>query len=194
MRKLAFLALAICLGFSSPVFAAEAPAAGHSTRIGVVDMEAIVTDSDPARAAVAEMESKYSTEKANLEKQNENLQKQAEELKNPKVSEQKKVDFLKARQKLDQDMRNYMRKVEQDELKFRQDLVTMVFNAAYEVARAKGYNFVVDINGGGVLYADRSMDLTPDVMAEVNRIFAEEQSKRGTAPQPAEKPAAENPK
>lgn len=159
--------------------AADAPApASAPLKIGVVDMQAVATDSEPAKAARAQMESKYGKERNALEKQGNSLKKQAQGLKSNKVSEQKKVDFLKAKQKLDNDTRSFMRKVEQDELKLRQDMVTLVFNATYEVARAKGFNFVVDVTAGGVLYADKSMDLTQDVLAEVNRIYAATNDKK----------------
>ena len=52
-------------------------------------------------------------------------------------------------------------------------MVTLVFSATYEVARAKGFNFVVDVTAGGVLYADQSMDLTKEVLAEVNKLYKE---------------------
>lgn len=175
-------ALLLMNGVSS---AADAPASAP-LRIGVVDMQAVATDSEPAKAARSQMESKYGNERNNLEKQGNSLKKQAQGLK--KASEQKKVDFLKAKQKLDNETRAFMRKVEQDEIKLRQDMVTLVFNATYEVARAKGFNFVVDVTAGGVLYADKAMDLTQDVLAEVNRIYAASNEKKPEA-QPAAPPA-----
>lgn len=72
-----------------------------------------------------------------MEKQGEALKKKAEDLKNPKASEEKKLAFIRAKQELDQKTRNFLRKVEQDEVKLRQDMVTLVFSATYEVARAK---------------------------------------------------------
>lgn len=155
-------------------------------KIGVVDMQTVATESEPAKAAKTKMEAKYGKEKADLEKQGAALKKQAEGLKNPKTSEQKKIAFMKAKQKLDQDTRSFLRKVEQDEVKLRQDMVTLVFNATYEVAKAQGYTFVVDITAGGVLYADQSMDLTKAVMAEVNRIYAQNNAKQADAPAPAD--------
>lgn len=67
--------------------------------------------------------------------------------------------------------------MEQDEVKLRQDMVTLVFNATYNVAQRKGFNFVVDITAGGVLYADQTMDLTQDVLAEVNKMHKDEKAK-----------------
>lgn len=36
---------------------------------------------------------------------------------------------------------------------------------------------MVDITAGGVLYADQTMDLTQDVLAEVNRLHKEDKAK-----------------
>lgn len=184
MRGIIFGALAALLLMNGVSYAADA-AAVPPAKIGVVDMQTVATESEPAKAAKEQMEAKYGKERAALEKQGNSLKKQAESLKNPKVSEDKKVSFIKAKQKLDQDTRNFMRKVEQDELKLRQDMVTLVFSATYEVAKAQGFNFVVDVTAGGVLYADKSMDITQDVLAEVNRLYKENKDKK-----PEEKPAA----
>lgn len=187
--KLTLAALALSLCASAPALAADA-AAVPPAKIGVVDMQTVATDSDPAKAAKAQLEAKYGKDKAALEKQGQALKKQAEALKNPKASEQKKVDFIKAKQKLDQDTRNFMRKVEQDEVKLRQDMVTLVFSATYEVAKRLGFNFVVDVTAGGVLYADQSMDLTQEVLAEVNKIYAANKDKKPEAEKaPAKAPA-----
>lgn len=172
------------LGFSSTSFAADANNVS-AAKIGVVDMQTIATESEAAKAAKVQLEEKFGKERADLEKRGKALQKQAEGLKNPKVSEEKKMSFLKSKQKLDNDTRNFLRKVEQEEVKLRQDMVTLVFSATYEVAKAQGYNFVVDVTAGGVLYADQSMDLTQTVLEEVNKLYAANKEKKSEAPQPA---------
>lgn len=212
MRSFIFLVLTIFLLSGTLSYAAEAekatgtaPAASLPVKIGVVDMQIVATESEPAKAARDDMEKKYGKEKADLEKRGEALKKQAESLKkqadslkkNPKASEQKKVDFIKdkqkldqTKQKLDQDTHTFLRKVEQDEIKIRQDMVTLVFNATYEVARAQGYTFVVDVNAGGVLYAEKSMDLTSVVLEEVNKLYQQNKDKK---PAPAQKDNAAKP-
>lgn len=186
MRKLLMTAVVTCLLLAGQALAAEGNAAS-AAKIGVVDMQTVATQSEPAQAAKKQMESKFGKERADLEKQGESLKKKAESLKNPKVSEEKKLDFIRAKQDLDQKTRNFMRKVEQEEVKLRQDMVTLVFSATYEVAKAKGFTFVVDVTAGGVLYADQSMDLTQDVLAEVNKLYKEkknEKSDKGEKKQP----------
>lgn len=194
MRRLLLAALLTFSPIGGAALAADAasvpPASGAATvpaaKIGVVDMQTIATDSDASKAAKAQLESKYGKDRAALEKQGKDLKKQAEGLKNPKSSNEKKAAFFKAQQKLEADTKKFLGQVEKDEIKLRQDMVTLVFSATYEVARAKGFNFVVDVTAGGVLYADPSMDITQDVLAEVNRLYNEKK------PAEPEKPAATN--
>lgn len=174
MRKLFVMTMVAMFVMAGSAFAADAAA---PLKIGVVDMQTVATTSEPALAAKKQMENKYGSEKKDLEDQGQKLRKKAELLKNPKTSEDAKLAFLRSKQDLDQKTRNFMRKVEQDEVKLRQDMVTLVFNATYEVAQRKGYNFVVDVTAGGVLYAEQSMDLTQEVLAEVNKLYKEKGDK-----------------
>ncbi|MDO5537678.1 MAG: OmpH family outer membrane protein [Desulfovibrionaceae bacterium] len=173
MRKFLVMTLVAVFALASSVYAADTAA----LKIGVVDMQTIAATSEPAKAAKDQMEQKYGKERKDLESEGEKLRKRAEKLKDPKSSEEAKLAFLRAKQELDQKTRTFMRKVEQDEVKLRQDMVTMVFNATYNVAKRKNFNFVVDVTAGGVLYAEQSMDLTQDVLEEVNKLFKESASK-----------------
>ena len=175
MRKVLMMILAACMLMAGTALAADSSAV-PAAKIGVVDMQTVATQSEPAEAAKKLMEDKFGKERSALEKQGEALKKKAESLKNPKVSEEKKLEFIRSKQDLDQKTRNFLRKVEQEEVKLRQDMVTLVFSATYEVARAKGFNFVVDVTAGGVLYADQSMDLTQDVLSEVNKLYKDKKN------------------
>lgn len=178
MRKILMTAVAVGLLLAGQVYAADdsvVPAA----KIGVIDMQTLLTQSVPAQAAKAQLENKFGKEQEDLAKQGKALNKKAEALKNAKTSEEKKLDYIRSKQELDQKTRNFMRKAEQENMKLRQDLITLIFNATYEVSRAKGFNFVVDVTAGGVLYADKSMELTQDVMAEVNKLYKEKKDDKG---------------
>lgn len=200
MRRLIFFAFTIFLLSGAISYAAEAEKAAEPAtsaplpvKIGVVDMQVIATESDAAKAAREEMEKKYGKEKENLEKKGADLKIQAENLKkNSKATEQKRIDFIKTKQKLDKDTQTFLRKVEQDEIKLRQEMVTLVFNATYEVAKAQGYTFVVDVNAGGVIYAERSMDLTAAVLEEANKLYKKNKDKAAAPAKndDAAKPAA----
>lgn len=162
MRKIVMIAIAFCLLMSGVAMAQQ---------IGVVDMNKIATQSDPAKDAQKRMEKKFGAERAQLEKQTKDLQKVAEGLKGSSATEEKKVDFIRQKRALDEKARNFARRVEQDNAQIRQDMVAMIYRASYEVAQKRKFDFIVDIAAGGVLYAQQSMDLTADVLAEVNRLW-----------------------
>ncbi|MDO4840421.1 MAG: OmpH family outer membrane protein [Desulfovibrionaceae bacterium] len=174
-----FVLLFLAVFSVSTAYAADAAStpAAAAPKIGVVDMQTVATNSDPAKSAKDQMEKKYGKERKALEDEGEKLRKRAEKLKDPKSSEDAKLSFLRAKQELDQKTRTFMRKVEQDEVKIRQEMVTLVFNATYNVSKRKNFTFVVDVTAGGVLYAEESMDLTQDVLEEVNKLFKEQGSK-----------------
>ncbi len=162
MRKVLFMAVMACLMTASVALA--------EVKIGVVDMQVVASESEPAKDAKKKMESKFGTEKKQLEKQGKDLQKKAEALQG-NDNKDKQVEFIRLRREFDEKTRNFALKVEKDEVKLRQDMVTLVFKAAYEVARRKGFDYVVDVTAGGVLYAEKDMDLTKEIVEEVNKLW-----------------------
>ena len=166
--RTAFLACLLVLGlcFQSPLYAAE-------LKIGIVDVQTVVMESDMAKAIKEHMQSKYGDEQKKLEKQGEALKKRAEELKNPNVGEKKRVEFIRQKQALDQKFRTLMQKAEQEQLQYNQKMVSHIFAAAKKVAESKGYNLILDVGQGGVLYADQGMNLTDDVLKEINVLYKE---------------------
>ncbi len=162
MRKVLLMALMLTVMTASVAFA--------EMKIGVFDMQIIGVESEIAKEARKTMESKYGAEKKEIEAQAKTLQAKGEALQK-KPTEAKQVEFVKLKRAFDEKNYNFSRNVEADDMKIRQDIITLTFKAAYEVAQAKGLNFVVDITGGGVFYADKTMDVTSDVLAEVNKLY-----------------------
>ena len=89
MRNLVLAALAAVLLFGTNCFAADASQVPPA-KIGVVDMQTVATQSEPAKAAKDQMEAKYGKERAALEKQGASLKKQAEALKKSKNKRRQK--------------------------------------------------------------------------------------------------------
>ncbi|MBO4335218.1 MAG: OmpH family outer membrane protein [Desulfovibrio sp.] len=140
-------------------------------KIGIVDVQTVVMESDMAKAIKDHMQKKYGDEQKKLEKQGEALKKRAEELKNPKIGEKKRVEFIREKQTLDQKFRTLMQKAEQEQVQYNQKMVSHIFAAAKKVAESKGFNLILDVGQGGVLFADTAMNLTDDVLKEINQLY-----------------------
>ncbi len=169
MRKVLLMALMLTVMTASVAFA--------EAKIGVVDMQVVAADSDLANEAKKRMDEKYGAEREELEKQAKELQTKGEALQK-KPTEAKQVEFVKLKRAFDEKNYTFTRNVQQDEVKIRQDLVTLAFEAAANVAKVKGLNFVVDAAAGGVYYADGNMDITQDVLAEVNKLWKANKNKK----------------
>jgi outer membrane protein len=167
MWKMCVPAIVMCLVMANAALAAD-------LKVGIVDMREIATNSEPAKKAKATMTSKFGAERDRLEKQGKDLQKQAEALKSPsgnqtrEALEQKRSEFIRKKQDLDQKARDFSLKVEKEEAQLRNDLLDLVFKAAKDFAVKKGLTYLVDA-GSGILWADPSMDVTKEFMDEVNR-------------------------
>ncbi|MBQ7584999.1 MAG: OmpH family outer membrane protein [Desulfovibrionaceae bacterium] len=142
-------------------------------RIGIVDVQTVVMESDMAKAIKNHMQSKYGDERKKLEQQGESLKKRAEELKNPKTSDKKRAAFIRERQSLDQKFRTLMQKAEQEQMQYNQKMVSQIFASSKKVAESLGYNLILDVGQGGVLYADPDMNLTDAVLKEINAFYKE---------------------
>ena len=140
-------------------------------KIGIVDVQSVVMESDMAKAIKEHMQNKYGEEQKKLEKQGEALRKRAEELKNPKLGKNKRDEFIRQKQALDQKFRTLMQKAEQEQVQYNQKMVSHIFAAAKKVAESKGFNLILDVGQGGVLYADTAMNLTDDVLKEINALY-----------------------
>ncbi|MBQ9537476.1 MAG: OmpH family outer membrane protein [Desulfovibrionaceae bacterium] len=146
---------------------------GKNIKIGIVDVQTVVMESDMAKAIKNHMQNKYGDERKKLERQGEALKKQAEELKNPKASDKKRAAFLRERQSLDQKFRTLMQKAEQEQMEYNQKMVSQIFASSKRVAEKAGVNLILDVGQGGVLYADPDMNLTDAVLKEINTFYKE---------------------
>ena len=176
MRTSLVAALVLILGvlIASPVKADDNAGTNRSgLKIGIVDVQSVVMDCDMAKAIRNHMQNKYGTERKKLEEQGESLKKRAEELKNPKVSDKKRAAFIRERQSLDQKFRTLMQKAEQEQMQYNQKMVAQIFASAKKVAETKGFNLILDVGQGGVLYADSDMNLTEDVLKAINDFYKE---------------------
>jgi len=170
MWKTCLTAIALCLLMVNAALAAE-------LKIAFVNMREVVAESEPVKKARAAMESKFKAERDKLEKQGSDLQKQRDALKNPasnqarEVTEQKRAEFIRKSQDLDQKMREYSARVEKEGMQFNNEMNDLVNKVAKDFAVKKGITYLLE--GSALLYADPSMDVTKEFMEEVNRQWKE---------------------
>lgn len=170
MFKIVSLALAACIVFAGSAFAAD-------VNIGIFNSQAIAMESDAAKASQQKMQGQYGNERNQLEKQAKDLQAKGQDLQakaatmSDKAREEKQMEFLKQRREFEEKSRAFARKVEAAENEIRQGMAQNIYQAAENIAKQKKLDLILDAASGSVMFATPKMDVTKEVLAEVNRIW-----------------------
>ena len=176
MFRVVSLALVIGVLLAGSAFAAD-------TKIGVFNSQAVAMDSDAAKAAQQKLQSQFGAEKNQLEKQAKDLQSKGEALQaqmatlSAKAREEKQMEFLRLRRDFEEKSRNFARKVENSEAQIRQSMARQIYEASLAVAKKRNLDLILDAATGSVMFATPEMDITKDVLAEVNRLWKASGSK-----------------
>ncbi len=163
MRKI--LGLAVCFVFLS------AAVAKAEVNVAVFDLQDVAAKCDAVKAAQDDMKKKFDGQKKQLEKDRTTLEKKAEGFKGKQPTEQQQAEFIKMQREYSEKANAYVRAVQQDELRVRKEIDTLIMAAAKDLAKRKGYNLVLDSNAA--LYFDPAMNVTPDMLNETNRVWRE---------------------
>ena len=182
MRKALFLAIIISL---VTVVSAQAAA----DKIAIFNSRAVAANSDPFTAARKKIENQYMPEKNKLETQAKALQSQADDLQKkgptmtPESRAQKSEDFMRAKRNFEDASQSYGRKVEAALVRIDQEFGARMFQAAQDYGMRKGFAAIIDTAAGGIIYHDKSVDVTEDLIKEVARVYKEGKPLPGQAGQ-----------
>ena len=172
MRKSLFLAVILSLVFAASAHAAEG-------KIGVFNSRAVAAKCDALTAAMKKQESQFANEKNQLERQSADLKKRAEELQtkgaalSPEAREDKRTEFLRMKRDFEDRYQAFARKAEASGMKLQQEFASNLFKAAQELGTKKGYVILLDSAMGGPIFFDKSVDVTSDMITEINRVYKE---------------------
>ena len=147
------------------------------TRFGYIDSERIFTEYPAAKEAQARFDRQvqgWRDEAAEKEKTVADLRKQVRD-QSPVLSALKRQEMESALQKAISDHEKFVQEVwgqdgraAQENARATEEIVGLVRRAVEKIAGQKGLDLVLDVTGGFVIYADKSLDLTNDVLAELN--------------------------
>lgn len=163
------LLCAVCLAGAGQVFA--------ETKIGVMNVQKIITLCDAGKDAkvrfeerMKELQGKFKTEQDELV----NLQKEIEK-KSSAWSEEKKTEkareFQKLRRELqakNEDANFELKQLQEKEL---QPILKALEGVVSEYGKKNGYTAILDAKGG-VIYSDKSIDISDALVKELNKAMA----------------------
>jgi outer membrane protein len=148
------------------------------TKIGYLDMQQTLNLSDAGKLAKAQLQEKLkkyqeqiNTKQADLQKLKTDLEKQGMAL-NESARTAKEKDY---QQKL-KDFQRFTKDAEEDlqarDAEFTKKILENLEKIVQEFGKKNGYAMIFDARGAGLLYADKSADLTEQILKALNTATA----------------------
>jgi len=157
------------------LFTASALAAGP--KIGVINMQKIIAQSEPGQDAMKSLQDEFKDVKEKMDQQKQEIENIQQELQKQEfvLSQEAKEDkqlAYKRKVRDFQDMyRSYQRKIQQEEQKLSEPVIKLVVEVITEYGKKQGYTTITDAQASGLIYADEEVDLTEEIMVEVNKAW-----------------------
>lgn len=170
MRKIIVLSLLLTLVAAVPAFAGK---------IGYVDSIKLVTESEPAKAASEKMEKDFGAENKEVTGLIQQYKKKVEEMKvqaaalSESAREDKKVELLRLKRDVEDKQRALARKVQAANESVRHTIAAMIVKATQDFAKKNQYDMVFDKAYPSMVYAAPGLDVTKEVLVELNRVYRE---------------------
>lgn len=153
------------------------PALAKDFKVGLVNMQVLVEKSDMGKLAQQNMQEEFSAERNEIAKLRQDVQAMIEDIKaqaatlTPEAKERKWMEYINMKRVLDDKSREFSRKVEAAEGRVRKEMVGLFIIAAKSFSEKNGYSLIMDGNQSGVVFADKSLDVTEEMLKEVNLIW-----------------------
>ena len=168
MRKILLAVVACSFLFASPVFAAK---------YGEVDFATIAKDSEPALAIAKAMKQTFGAEDKKLKEEKVAFDAKVKEFRvqSQALSEEAKKakgqELAKEEMDLRQRTQVFINRARQAEQSALRDMSALMLEATQEFGKKNGYDMIIAKAQGAVLYIKKPVDITKQIMVEVNRLY-----------------------
>jgi outer membrane protein len=149
---------------------AAAPVRAADLRIAVVDMQRALNECDAGKKAKDQVKTKF-------EKAADQLKRQREELDRARDDFDKKSLVLKEEQRRDLEkdfevkaldfkrkQEDFQRDLKRTDSELTSGIVEQLYGIVSELGQQKGYTMVLETSSGALLYSDKSVDITDEVI------------------------------
>ena len=149
--------------------------AGAETKIGFVDMKAVIAKSEPGSKAMEQLKSQFKDMKDNLDAQKKSLDTLKDELQKQSMmlSQEAKLDKeaqYKRKVRDFQDMgQSYQRKLQQAEQNLSKPIIDKLLEVIQDYGKKNGFTAIFDKQASGLVFSQDNVDLTGTIIAELNK-------------------------
>ena len=168
-----FRSLVVRTGLLCLAVAPFAATASAQVKVGVVNTQKAMADSDELKKASAAVETKYKPRQDDLTKLQSDLQSIEQQLNSGKLNPQATAELQAQGQRKQRDLQRISDDLQQDFERDRQDILGKASQKMQQViaklAEEKGFDVVIDASQ--TLYFKATLDLTIDAIAAYNKAY-----------------------
>jgi len=170
MKKICLFSL--CLLLSLPGFAFS-----QDIKIGVVNLQKVLEESEPGQKALKKLESEYEEMRSELDSK-----KQAIDQMRKKIQEQSLVLSQEAesnkKSELNKKMRNfqslyqrYNQKIRKKEQELKQPIIKKIVDIIDKYGKNNNYTLILDKQNSGVVYNMDTLEITQEILSRLNKKY-----------------------
>jgi len=177
MKKI-IISLTMVLFFTSLALA--------QTKLAIIDMKNVISSSEPGQKAMKQLKKKFEKMKQKLDQQRQELQNLREELQkqslvlSQEAKQDKELEFKRKVRDFQDMFQTYRRKMRMEEKKLSDPIIETLIQIIKDYGKKHKYTAILDAKSSGLLYADDAIDITREIIVELNRAWrAKEKNKSG---------------
>ena len=150
------------------------PVAGAELRIGIVDMQRALNESDAGKKAKDQVKAKF-------EKAQDALKRQKDDLEHSREDFEKKAIVLKdeERRNLEKDLEgrtldfkrkyeDFQRDLQRTDRELTSGIVAGLYEVVQDYGREKGYTMILEAQSGQVVFSSKDIDITDEIVSRYN--------------------------
>ncbi|WP_291319641.1 OmpH family outer membrane protein [Desulfonatronospira sp.] len=146
-------------------------------KIGIVEVQRILESSEPGKQALGqltlrfeEMRDDLEQERAEVERMRQELQQQSMVL-SQEAQQDMEAELRQKMQQFQQKYQSYQARMQQEEQELSDPIIDLLFEVIDDFADKKGFDMILDAQGSGIIYARDAMNITDELMEEVNQAW-----------------------
>jgi outer membrane protein len=170
MYKRISIALLLVLFSASSVFAAEG-------KIGVINMKTVMEKSEAAKEAAANLEKRFQGKEKELRSKETELQQLMKEIEaqnmvlSQDAKQNKQIEFKRKYEDFMRLRETIQKEVQDERLNQLKPVLDVLGDVVEAYGKKSNFSIIFDRLGVGVLYADQTLDITEEIIVELNRAW-----------------------
>jgi outer membrane protein len=166
------------IGLFLLVFIMFSGSALASGKIAYVEVQRVLETSEPGKKALGQLTQRFEDMRSELDRERANVEKMRDELQKQSLvlSQDAQEDLegeLRTKVREFQEMfQAYQARMQQEEQDLSQPIIDILFDVINEYGKKHEYSVIFDAQGSGLIYASESLNITDQIIEELNKTWA----------------------